>query len=174
MYCRFTSQGFRSLALRVRPMDGKKGRKGYKLSRKGSDERWPILLVTTYSPLVLGGSASVSLVSGPALHLTYQGHPQFFILTRSFKMTSYHLWHRLAYSLLYVTLGFELRYLVRLSRDRLSSSDTSVSWFTTPTCTPPLPQSAQLEKKFNLYYNLNTWQPINHSLNNYKPAGINI
>ena len=39
VYCRFTSQGFRSLALRVRPMDGKKGRKGYKLSRKGSDER---------------------------------------------------------------------------------------------------------------------------------------
>ena len=112
MYCRFTSQGFRSLALRVRPMDGKKGRKGYQLSREGSDERWPILLVTTYFPLVLGGSASVSLVSEPALHLTYQGHSQFFILTRFFKMPSYHLWHRLAYSLLYVTLGFTLAWKI--------------------------------------------------------------
>ena len=54
----------------------------------------------------------------PFPSLTYWGHPQFFILRRFFKMPSYHLWHQLAYSLLYVTLGFELTYLVRLSRDR--------------------------------------------------------
>lgn len=172
MYCRFTSQGFRSLALRFRPRDGKKGR-GTNCLEKAQMRGGP----SSWSPRIPLGpgwicfSATGQWACSPSdLSRTLPILHSHKILQDAFLsfMTS-------ACILLIICNS---RIWNKVSGQALSgqgsSSGTSISWFTTPTCTLPLPQSAQLEKNFNLYYNLNTWQPIDHSLNNYKPAGINI
>lgn len=52
--------------------------------------------------------------------------------------------------------------------EQVPSSDTLRDWTLSPTT---LSTPAQMEN--SLYYNLNTWQPINQPLHNYKAVGIN-